>query len=343
MEFTARQIAALVGGTVDGNPDVAVSSFAKIEEATPGDLTFLANPKYTHHIYNTQAGIVLVNNDFEPAQPVSATLIRVADPYAVLSVLMEQVSKILNPLPAGIEQPVYIADGVELPEGSYVGAFAYIGKGVHLGRNVKIYPQAYVGPGVTIGDDSIIYPGVKIYHGCRIGARCILQAGAVIGSDGFGFAPMADGTYHKIPQMGIVVIEDDVEVGANTTIDRATMGRTLIGSGTKLDNLIQAAHNVTIGSHTVIAAQTGIAGSTSVGSHCAIGGQVGFAGHIHVGDRVQIGAQSGIPNNVADGSRLMGYPAVDAGAFARQSVYIKKLAGLFDRVNQIEKKLNSEK
>lgn len=343
MEFTARQIAALVGGTVDGNPEVAVSSFAKIEEASKSDLTFLANPKYTHHIYTTCAGIVLVHDDFKPTGHISATLIRVADPYAVLSLLMEQVSKLLNPLPVGIEQPSFVADGVELPDGCYVGAFAYIGKGVRLGRNVKVYPQAYIGPNVTIGDDTIIYPGVNIYHGCHIGSRCILQAGAVIGADGFGFAPMPDGTYHKIPQMGIVEIEDDVEVGANTTIDRATMGRTLVGRGTKLDNLIQAAHNVTIGSHTVIAAQTGIAGSTSVGSHCAIGGQVGFAGHIHVGDRVQIGAQSGIPNNVTDDSRLMGYPAVDAGAFARQTVYIKKLADLFDRVNKIEKKLNSEK
>ncbi|MDE6300115.1 MAG: UDP-3-O-(3-hydroxymyristoyl)glucosamine N-acyltransferase [Muribaculaceae bacterium] len=343
MEFTARQIAALVGGKVDGNPDVAVSSFAKIEEATPGDLTFLANPKYTHYIYNTKAGIVLVREDFEPTESVGATMIRVSDPYAVLSVLMENVSMALNPQPSGVEQPSYVAEGVKLPEGVYIGAFAYVGSGAVLGRNVKIYPQAYVGPGVTVGDDSIIYPGVKIYQGCRIGRRCILQAGAVIGSDGFGFAPMPDGSYNKIPQMGIVELEDDVEVGANTTIDRATMGRTLIRRGTKLDNLIQAAHNSTVGEHTVIAAQTGIAGSTSIGSHCMIGGQVGFAGHIRVGDRVSIGAQSGIPNNVPDGARLMGYPAVSDRDFARHTVYIKRLADLFSRVDRIEKSNKSEK
>ena len=337
MKFTASQIAALVGGTVDGNADVAVSSFAKIEEASPSDLTFLANPKYTHHIFTTRAGAVLVREDFVPEHPVNATLIRVSDPYAVLSVLLEQVSAMLNPHPSGVEQPAFIADGVEVPEGAYVGAFAYIAPGASLGRNVKIYPQAYIGTNVTIGDDTIIYPGVKIYHGCRIGARCIIQAGAVIGADGFGFAPLPDGSYHKIAQIGIVEIEDDVEVGANTTIDRATMGRTVIGRGTKLDNLIQAAHNTSIGQHTVIAAQTGIAGSTAIGSHCMIGGQVGFAGHIRVGDNVQIGAQSGIPNNVADGARLMGYPAVAVGDFARQSVHIKRLADLFARVAQLEK------
>ena len=343
MEFTARQIAALVGGTVDGNPEAAVSSFAKIEEASAHDLTFLSNPKYTHYIYNTRAGVVLVSNDFQPTEPVAATMIRVADPYAVLSVLMEQVSAMLNPQPTGIESPSYIAEGVEVPEGAYIGAFAYIGRNVKLGRNVKIYPQAYIGHNVTIGDDTIIYPGVKVYHGCRIGSRCILQAGAVIGADGFGFAPLPDGSYHKIPQMGIVEIEDDVEVGANTTIDRATMGRTLISRGAKLDNLIQAAHNTSVGSNTVIAAQTGIAGSTSVGSGCMIGGQVGFAGHIKIGNGVQIGAQSGIPNDVADGARLMGYPAVNAGDFARQSVHIKRLADLFARVSRLEKQQNTQK
>ncbi len=328
----------MVGGTVQGNPDTAVSTFAKIEEAGPDALTFLANPKYTHYIYETHAGIVLVSNDFAPEHPVSATLIRVADPYETLSRLMELVAQALTPVPTGIEQPSFIAEGVEVPEDAYIGAFAYIGQGARLGRGVKIHPQAYVGPGVTIGEGTIIYPGAKIYHGCRIGRNCIIHAGAVIGADGFGFAPTADGSYHKIPQIGIVEIADDVEIGANTTVDRATMGATRIARGVKLDNLIQAAHNTEIGADTVIAAQTGIAGSTKVGANCMIGGQVGFAGHIRVGDRVMIGAQSGIPGNLPDGSRVMGYPAVPERDFKRQSVYIKHLAELFDRVSKLEKK-----
>lgn len=337
MEFKAAQIAALTGGVVDGNPDAAVTTFAKIEEAGPGALTFLANPKYTHYIYSTHASVVLVRRDFEATEPVSATLIRVDDPYAVLSQLLEYASQAMTPQPAGVEQPSYVAEGVELPDDVYVGAFAYIAPGVKLGRGVRIYPQAYVGHGAVIGDDTIVYPGARIYHGCRIGARCIIHAGAVIGADGFGFAPLPDGSYHKIPQIGIVTIEDDVEIGANTTIDRATMGTTTIGRGTKLDNLIQAAHNSEIGHDTVIAAQTGIAGSTRIGSNCMIGGQVGFAGHIRVGDRVAIGAQSGIPNNVADGARLMGYPAVPEREFARQAVHIKRLGDLYDRVRRLEK------
>lgn len=337
MEFKACQIAAMIGGAVDGDPEATVSNFAKIEEARPGDISFLANPKYTHHIYTTGASIVLVRKDFEATGDITATLIRVDDPYAVLSVLLEHVANALNPMPCGIEQPSFIAAGVEVPEDAYVGAFAYISPDVKLGKGVKIFPQTYIGKNVEIGDNTIIYPGTKIYHGCKIGSRCIIHAGAVIGADGFGFAPLPDGSYHKIPQIGIVTIEDDVEIGANTTIDRATMGTTTIGRGTKLDNLIQAAHNSSVGKHTVIAAQTGIAGSTKIGDHCMIGGQVGFAGHITVGDRVEIGAQSGIPNNVADGARLMGYPAVEGREFARQAVYIKRLADLFARVGRLEK------
>lgn len=337
MEFKACQIAAMIGGAVDGDPEATVSNFAKIEEARPGDISFLANPKYTHHIYTTGASVVLVRKDFEATGDITATLIRVDDPYAVLSVLLEHVANALNPMPCGIEQPSFIAAGVDVPEDAYIGAFAYISPGVKLGKGVKIFPQTYIGKNVEIGDNTIIYPGTKIYHGCKIGSRCIIHAGAVIGADGFGFAPLPDGSYHKIPQIGIVTIEDDVEIGANTTIDRATMGTTTIGRGTKLDNLIQAAHNSSVGKHTVIAAQTGIAGSTKIGDHCMIGGQVGFAGHITVGDRVEIGAQSGIPNNVADGARLMGYPAVEGREFARQAVYIKRLADLFARVGRLEK------
>lgn len=339
MKFTASQIAAAVGGTVEGDENASVDNFAKIEEGYPGAITFLANPKYTHHIYDTRASIVLVRRDFVAERPVAATLIRVDDPYSTLSRLLQMVDAVVNARPTGIEQPSFVAEGVEIPEGAYIGAFAYIGAGARLGRNVKIYPQAYVGAGATVGDDTVLYPGVKIYHNCRVGARCVLHAGVVVGSDGFGFAPEADGSYSKIPQIGIVEIADDVEIGANTTVDRATMGATRIGQGTKLDNLIQVAHNVEIGTHTVMAAQSGIAGSTKLGSHCMVGGQVGFAGHISVGDHVQIGAQSGIPNNVADGSRLMGYPAVPAGDFARQAVYLKRLPDAFARLAALEKEI----
>lgn len=337
MEFTASQIAGLVDGTVVGDGDAKVSDFAKIEEAHHGAITFLANPKYTQFIYTTDASIVLVRHDFEPEHPVKATLIKVEDPYATLSNLLEMVAKALTPEKRGIEQPCHIGSDVDVDSDSYVGAFAYIGEGVTLGRGVKIYPQAYIGDGASIGDGTIIYPGARVYHGCRIGARCIIHAGAVIGADGFGFAPLPDGTYHKIPQLGIVVVEDDVEIGANTTVDRATMGNTVIGRGVKLDNLIQAAHNTSIGHDTVIAAQAGIAGSTKIGANCMIGGQVGFAGHIEVGDRVKIGAQSGIPSSVPDGANLIGYPAVPFGEFARNNVHIKRLGKLFDRVAALEK------
>jgi len=337
MEFSADLIAQQVNGIVEGDGNVTVSTFSKIEEAKPGSLSFLANPKYTNHIYSTGASIVLVRKDFVAEHPVKSTLIRVDDPYATLSQLMTMVAQLMFVMPSGIEQPCHIAEGITVDDESYIGAFAYIGKGAKLGKGVKIFPQTYIGSNVTIGDGSIIYPGVKIYEGCHIGARCIIHSGAVIGADGFGFAPTSDG-YHKIPQIGIVTIDDDVEIGANTTIDRATMGATHIGKGTKLDNLIQVAHNAEIGGSTAIAAQTGIAGSTKVGSNCMIGGQVGFAGHIHVGDNVQIGAQSGVPNNVADGSRIIGYPAVPARDFMRQSAYIKRLGELFDRVKNIEDK-----
>lgn len=338
MKFTASQIAALVGGRVEGDPDVAVGTFAKIEEGQPGAISFLANPKYAHYIYTTGSSIVLVGNDFIPEHPVSATLIRVADPYATVAQLLDMVSKLSAPHPEGIEEPAKIGEGSTLGEKCYVGAFSYIGRGVTTGNNVKIYPQCYIGDGVTIADDTVIYPGVKIYHGCVIGARCIIHSGAVIGADGFGFAPV-DGHYNKIPQIGNVVIEDDVEIGANTTVDRATMGSTRVCHGVKLDNLIQLAHNTEVGHDTVIASQTGVAGSTKIGAGCMIGGQVGFAGHIHVGDGTQIGAQSGIPNNVKPASRLMGYPAVPAGDFARQSVNVKNLTSLYARVRDLERRL----
>lgn len=338
MEFSAKQIADLLGGAVDGNPEVSLHTFDKIESAGPGALTFLSNPKYVHHAYTSKAGAILVSNDFEPSQPIEATLIRVADPYAALAQLMRMVDELTRPRPRGIELPSFVGEGVAIPDDAYVGAFAYVGAGAKIGRGVQIHPQAYVGPGVEIGPDTIIYPGVKIYHGCRIGARCIIHAGAVIGADGFGFAPMPDGSYSKIPQMGRVVIADDVEIGANTTIDRATMGQTSIGRGTKLDNLIQIAHNVEVGENTVMAAQGGVAGSAKIGSNCMVGGQVGIAGHIAIGNKVNIGAQSGLHTNIADGQTLMGYPAVPARQWMRQSAYVGRIAELFQRVAALEKK-----
>lgn len=335
MQFTAAQIAQLANGTVDGNPDVAVSTFAKIEEGHPGAISFLANAKYTHYIYETASSVVLVSRDFVAERPVKATLIRVDDPYATVASLLEMVAEMLEPKPRGIEQPCFIAEGVEVPDDAYIGAFAYIAKGVRLGRGVRIYPQTYVGENVVIGDNTQLKPGVKVYHNCHIGARCILHSGVVVGGDGFGFAPH-DGHYKKIPQLGNVVIDDDVEIGANTTVDRAVMGSTRIGAGTKIDNLIQIAHNCTVGHDTVMAAQAGIAGSTHVGSNCMIGGQVGLAGHIKVGDNVQIGAQSGVHSNLRDGARVLGTPAMPVGDYARMNVYLKRLGDIFERVKKLE-------
>ncbi|MDE6227243.1 MAG: UDP-3-O-(3-hydroxymyristoyl)glucosamine N-acyltransferase [Muribaculaceae bacterium] len=334
MEITPKGLAALIGGTIQGDENVRLTGFAKIEEAREGDLSFIANPKYEHYVHTTKASALLVGNDFNPDGDFSATLIRVADPYATLAQLMRYAES-LKPQPVGIEQPSYISEGVNIPDNAYIGAFAYIGKGVSLGKNVKIYPQAYVGDGVVIGDDTIIRAGVKIYEGCHIGKRCIIHSGVVIGGDGFGFAP-DNGKFKKIPQTGIVVIEDDVEIGANTTVDRATFGQTTIGEGTKLDNLIQVAHNVTIGKNNVFASQTGIAGSVHIGDGNMVGGQCGFAGHITVGNYNEFGAQSGIPKSVGDRNRLMGYPAVDYRQFAKNQVYIKNLAKLYDEIKKLK-------
>lgn len=343
MEFTASQIAQFIGGTIEGDGEARVSTFAKIEDGAPGTLSFLANPKYTHYIYETKASAVLVSNDFVAEAPVSATLIRVANPYETLSELMRIVARYTeSSTPTGIEQPSFIAEGVEIPDKAYIGAFSYIGKGVKLGFATKIYPQVYIGDNVEIGDHTVIYPGVKIYHGCRIGKNCIIHAGVVIGADGFGFAPDGDGRYHKIPQMGIVEIGDDVEIGANTCIDRATMGTTVVGRGTKLDNLIQLAHNTEVGYDTAIAAQTGLAGSTKIGNNCRIGGQVGFNGHITIGNNVEIGAQSGVPSSIPDNARMMGYPAVPANDFMRQAAYVRRLPELFTAVSSLEKIIASQ-
>ncbi len=333
MEITTGALASLINGVVEGDSNVKLTGFAKIEEAVPGQITFIANPKYAHFIESTKASAVLVSSNFDHPNPNGVTLIKVADPYATLAELLRMIQDSV-PKKRGIENPCYISEGVEIPEDAYIGAFAYIGKGAEIGKGTQIYPQAYVGDGVKIGDNCIIYSGVKIYDGCKIGNRCILHSGVVVGGDGFGFAPNTAGEYEKLPQTGIVEIEDNVEVGANTTIDRATFGCTRIGKGTKLDNLIMVAHNVEIGKNNVFAAQTGIAGSTKIGDSNRVGGQVGFSGHITIGSHNEFGAQSGIPGNVGDGNRLMGYPAIDVRKFARNAVYINRLKELFDELNR---------
>jgi UDP-3-O-[3-hydroxymyristoyl] glucosamine N-acyltransferase len=344
MEFSAKEIASILQGKIEGNEHVKVNNFSKIEEGKQGTLTFLANPKYTHYIYETQASIALVNADFAPekALPSTLTLIRVADAYVALALLMEWVEKGKN-RKKGIESPAYIDSSVKLsPETVYVGAFAYIGEHVNLGKNVAIYPHAYIGEHVTIGDDTVIYAGAKIYAGCQIGKRCIIHAGAVVGSDGFGFAKDGD-NYKKIQQLGNVHIEDDVEIGANTTIDRAVMDSTVIRRGAKLDNLIQIAHNVEVGENTVIAAQTGISGSTKVGKNCMLGGQVGLGGHIKIGDNVGIGAQSGIISNIESDRNIMGAPAIDVKNFFRSSIIFPKLPDIYKTVGQLQKEVETLK
>lgn len=330
MELTPQLIASMIGGRVEGDANVRLTGFAKIEEATPGTVTFIANPKYAHFIYETKASAVIVSDDFKTDEEISPVLIRVKNPYVALADILNEIER-SKPRKRGIEQPCYIAEGVDIPDDAYIGAFAYIGSNVKLGKGVQIFPQTYVGDGVKIGAGSVVRSGVRIYEGCVIGERCTLHSGCVIGADGFGFAPRPDGTYEKIPQIGNVVLEDDVEIGANTTIDRATFGCTRVGKGTKLDNLIQVAHNVEIGKGNVFAAQVGVAGSTKIGDYNQVGGQVGFAGHIHVGSMNEIGAQSGIPSSIGDKKRIIGYPAIDARQFFKTQVYLRRLGELFDK------------
>jgi len=344
MELSAKQIAGILNGKVEGNEQVAVESFSKIEEGKPGTLTFLANPKYIHYIYETKASIALVNADFssEKTLPATLTLIRVPDAYRALATLFELVEQ-SKPKKTGVESPVFISPSASFSqEEIYIGAFSYIGENVKIGKNVAIYPQAYIGDNVEIGDNTIIYAGVKLYAGCRIGQRCIIHAGAVVGSDGFGFAKEGD-SYKKIQQLGNVVIEDDVEIGANTTIDRAVMDSTFIRRGVKLDNLIQIAHNVEIGENTGIAAQTGISGSTKVGKNCMIAGQVGLGGHITIGDNTNIGAQSGIISNIESGRNIIGSPAIDVKNFFRSSVIFSKLPEMYRNYNQLQKEIDALK
>lgn len=342
MEFTAKQIADFLQGEVEGNPDVKVNNFAKIEEGKPGTLAFLSNPKYTHYIYDTKADIVLVNADFKAEKEIKATLIRVANSYEALAKLLELVEK-SKPSKVGIEPMSYVAPSAKMGKEVYVAGFAYVGENVVVGDNSKIFPHVFIGENVVIGNNVTLYSGVKIYAGCKIGDNSIIHAGAVIGSDGFGFAPQADGSYHKIPQMGNVVIEKNVEIGANTVIDRAVMDSTIIREGVKLDNLIQIAHNVEIGKHTVIASQSGVSGSTKIGKNCVFGGQVGLAGHLKVGNNVKLGAQSGIMKNLKENSELIGSPAIPIRDWYKSSVIFGKLPEMYREIAQLKKEINELK
>lgn len=341
MVFTAGQIAGILEGEVEGNPEIAVHKLAKIEEGEKGSLTFLANPKYTPHIYTTKASVTIVNKDFTPEQNLETTLIKVDDAYESFSKLLEYYDQAKN-IKTGIENPVFIAESAIYGKDIYVGAFSYIGENVNIGKNVKIYPNAYIGDNVTIDDNVTIHSGAKVYSETIVGKNCVIQSGAIVGADGFGFAPNKNGTFSKIPQTGNVILEDDVDVGAGTTIDRATMGSTILRKGVKLDNQIQIAHNVEIGEHTVIAAQTGVAGSTKIGKRCMIGGQVGIVGHITIGDNVRIQAQSGIGRNVKDDEILQGSPALNYGDYNKSYVHFKNLPKIVNNINELEKKINSD-
>ncbi|MEO6346445.1 MAG: UDP-3-O-(3-hydroxymyristoyl)glucosamine N-acyltransferase [Aquaticitalea sp.] len=339
MKFTATQIAGILDGDIIGNPDVEVSKLSKIEEGTEGSLTFLANPKYKSYIYSTKASITIVNKTFEAENDLSTTLIKVDDAYKSFSKLLEYYNQIkMNK--SGIEQPSFISETAKYGENIYIGAFTYLGDNVKIGDNVKVFPNCYIGDNVSIGENTILFAGAKVYSECIIGNSCVINSGAIIGADGFGFVPDENGEYSKVPQTGNVILEDFVDIGAATTIDRATLGSTIIRRGVKLDNQIQIAHNVEIGKNTVIAAQTGVAGSTKIGENCVIGGQVGIVGHITIGNNVKIQAQSGIGRNVKDNELLQGSPAFSYGDFNKSYVYFKNLPKIMKDINEIDKKVN---
>lgn len=347
MEFTAQQIAAIVQGKVDGNPSVSVHSFGKIEEAEQGQLAFLANPKYEEFLYLTKASIILINESLELKEPIAATLIRVADAYSAFATLLQAYERLKASKMVGIQDPCFVSETAKLGEQVYIGAFSYVGDHVKIGNNVKIYPNCFIGNNVVIGNDCVLHPGVKVYHDCHLNSRITIHAGTVVGGDGFGFAPQNDGTYKKVPQIGNVIIEDDVEIGSNSSIDRATIGSTIIHAGAKLDNLIQIAHNVEIGNHTVIAAQSGVSGSTKIGNKVMIGGQVGIVGHITIADGSRINAQSGVskslkqPNSVVTGS-----PAYDYTSTLRSQAVFRTLPEMEKRIAELEqliKQLIAEK
>jgi len=336
MKFTAQQIADILEGEVVGNPNIEVSKLSKIEEGAEGALTFLANPKYTPYIYTTKASIVIVDKTFNPENDINTSLIKVDDAYLAFSKILEYYNAVkLNKV--GIEQPSFISESCKSGDNIYIGAFSYIGENVVLGNNVKIFPNAYIGDNVEIGDNTVVFSGAKIYSESRIGKNCVINSGVIVGADGFGFAPNSGGGYSKIPQIGNVIIEDYVDIGAATTIDRATLGSTIIREGVKLDNQIQIAHNVEIGKNTVIAAQTGIAGSTKIGENCKIGGQVGIVGHITIGNNVKIQAQSGIGRNVKDDEILQGSPALALSDYNKSYVHFKNLPTIVKNINDLEK------
>lgn len=337
MIFTAGQIAGILEGEVEGNPEVAVHKVAKIEEGEKGSLTFLSNPKYTPHIYTTKASITIVNKDFKAEHELFTTLIKVDDAYESFSKLLEYYDTAKN-AKVGIEQPSYLSESASYGENLYIGAFAYVGEHVKMGNEVKIYPHVFVGENVKLGDNVTLFAGAKVYSDTIVGDNCIIQSGAIVGADGFGFAPNKEGSFTKIPQTGNVILEDDVDVGAGTTIDRATIGSTILRKGVKLDNQIQIAHNVEIGEHTIIASQTGVAGSAKIGRRCMIGGQVGIVGHIVIGDDVRIQAQSGIGRNIKDGEILQGSPALPLRDYNKSYVHFKNLPKIVNQINKLDKK-----
>lgn len=343
MEFTAQQIAEYLKGEVIGNPDVKLSSFSKIEEGSEGSLTFLSNPKYTEYIYTTKASAVLVNRDFVPEKPVSATIIKVENSYMALASLLQLVES-LTPRREGISSLSSVSAESELGEGAYVGEYAVIESGCKIGKNAQIFPQVYIGSNVKIGENVKLYPGVKIYEKCVIGNNCTIHAGTVIGADGFGFAPTPDGSYSKIPQIGNVVIEDNVEIGANTTIDRATMGSTIVRKGVKIDNLVQIAHNVEVGQDTVMAAMSGVAGSTKIGKHCMFGGQVGVTGHSTIADNSIFAAQTGVASSIKEpGKAYEGAPAMEAMAYKKSYVYFRRLPEMKNQIDELKKEIEELK
>lgn len=342
MEFSAQQIATILQGEVVGNPDAIVSGLAKIEEGTAGTLSFLSNSKYEEFIYTTGSTICIVNKTFEPSRPVpdTLTLIKVEDAYACFAKLLDVYNQMRQKQPK-IEQPSFISEGATIGAGLYLGAFAYISEGAKIGNNVKIYPNVFVGDNVVIGNDTVLHAGVKIYADCVIGDRCVIHAGTVIGSDGFGFAPNEQGVFSKVPQIGNVVIEDDVEIGANATIDCATLGSTIIRKGVKIDNLVHLAHNVEIGDHSALAAQVGIAGSAKLGKHIMVGGQAGISGHLHIADGTKIVAQSGIPSTVKKADTLMGSPGIPIEEFKKSYFGFRKLSFILQKLNELDQKLKA--
>lgn len=342
MEFTAKQIAEALNGTVEGNSDIPVTNLSKIEEGIPGTISFLANPLYTSYIYSTKSSLVVVNHDFVPTQPVQSTLIRVDNAYAAFAILQEMFNKVM-PVKTGVSSLAFVSANAHLGSQVYIGAFVFIGENVRIGDNTRIYPHTYIGDNVTIGEGNVLYPGVKIYQDCVIMNNCKIHGGVVIGSDGFGFVPQGDSGYKKVIQSGNVIIEDDVEIGSNTTIDRATLGSTIIRKGVKLDNLIQVAHNVEIGENTVIAAQTGISGSTKIGKNCMIAGQVGIVGHLIIADKVKIAGQSGIEHNIPEeGATYLGSPAIEASKARRNIIHFRNLDELVKKIHFLEKFLKSK-